>query len=31
MRDKGYYQAKDACDQEVQQVKSHFKAMQDEL
>jgi spore coat protein CotF len=31
MRDKGYYQAKDASDQEVQQVKSHFKAMQDEL
>jgi len=30
MRDKGYYQGKDASDQEVQQVKSHFKAMQDE-
>ncbi len=31
MRDKGYYQAKDASDQEVQQVKSSFKAMQDEI
>jgi spore coat protein CotF len=31
MRDKGYYQGKDASDQEVQQVKSNFKAMQDEL
>ena len=31
MRDKGYYQGKDASDQEVQQVKSNFKAMQDEI
>lgn len=31
MREKGYYQGKDASDQEVQQVKSNFKAMQDEL
>lgn len=31
MRDKGYYQAKDASDQEVQQIKSSFKAMQDEI
>ena len=31
MRDKGYYQGKDASDQEVQQVKNNFKAMQDEL
>ena len=31
MRDKGYYQGKDASDQEVQQVKSNFKAMQSEL
>jgi len=31
MREKGYYQGKDASDQEVQQVKTNFKAMQDEL
>lgn len=31
MRDKGYYQGKDASDQEVQQIKSDFKAMQNEL
>lgn len=31
MRDKGYYQGKDASDQEVLQVKSTYKAMRDEL
>lgn len=31
MRDKGYYQGKDASDQEVSQVKSAYKAMRDEL
>ena len=31
MRDKGYYQGKDASDQEVEQVKNNFKAMQSEI
>lgn len=31
MRDKGYYQGKDASDQEVQQVKNNFKTMHHEL
>lgn len=31
MRQKGYYQTKDAGDQEVQQAKQNFKTMQSEL
>ena len=31
MREKGYYQAKDATSQEVQQVKNTYKNMQMEL
>lgn len=31
MRQKGYYQAKDAPDQEVQQAKQNFKTMQGQL
>lgn len=31
MRQKGYYQIKDASDEDVQQVKSSFKAMQNEI
>jgi len=31
MRDKGYYQVKDANEKEVQQVKNNFKAIRDDL
>lgn len=31
MRDKGYYQSKDASDKDVQHVKSTYKTMQDEI
>lgn len=31
MRQKGYYQSKDASDQEVNQAKQNFKTMQSEL
>ena len=31
MRQKGYYQTKDASDQEVQQAKQNFKTMQGQL
>ncbi len=31
MREKGYYQSKDATDEEVQQVKNNYKAMQNDL
>ncbi len=31
MRQKGYYQTKDASDQEVQQAKQNFKTMQSQL
>lgn len=31
MRQKGYYQPKDANDQEVQQAKQNFKTMQSQL
>ncbi len=31
MRQKGYYQTKDASDQEVQQAKQNYKTMQNEI